>query len=144
MTTTEATWTTESVRVAGQALPFRKGGSGDPLLVLHHDIGSPERLPFYDAAGRAASPCYLPSHPGYDGSERPGLAAQRARRRGDLPVRCSPSAGSPASRWSGSASGAGSPPRWPRMAPRGVPPAGPRRRHGHQARARARSSTRRS
>ena len=70
MTTTEATWTTESVRVAGQALPFLKGGSGDPLLVLHHDIGTPARLPFYDPLARHFT-VYLPSHPGYDGSERP-------------------------------------------------------------------------
>jgi pimeloyl-ACP methyl ester carboxylesterase len=70
VTTTEATWTTESVRVAGQALPFLKGGSGDPLLVLHHDIGSPAGLPFYDLLARNFT-VYLPSHPGYEGSERP-------------------------------------------------------------------------
>jgi pimeloyl-ACP methyl ester carboxylesterase len=70
VTTTEATWTTESVRVAGQALPFLKGGNGDPLLVLHHDIGSPAGLPFYDLLARTFT-VYLPSHPGYEGSERP-------------------------------------------------------------------------
>jgi len=70
VSTTEATWTTESVRVAGQALPVLKGGAGDPLLVLHHDIGSPAGLPFYDALARHFT-VYVPSHPGYDGSERP-------------------------------------------------------------------------
>ena len=40
------------------------------LLVLHHDIGTPERLPFYDALAQRFT-VHLPSHPGYDGSERP-------------------------------------------------------------------------
>ena len=70
MTTTEATWTTESVRVAEHALPVQKGGSGDPLLLLHHDIGSPAGLPFYDLLARHFT-VYRPSHPGYEGSERP-------------------------------------------------------------------------
>ena len=94
MTTTEATWTTESVRVAGQPLPFLKGGSGDPLLVLHHDIGSPAGLPFYDVLARNFT--VLPAFaPGLRRLRAPEVAAQRARRRGHLPVRCSPSAGSP-------------------------------------------------
>ena len=68
---TDTVWTTEEVRVAGLSLRIRKGGDGDPMLVLGHDIGSPERLPFYDALARRFT-VYLPSHPGYDGSERPG------------------------------------------------------------------------
>lgn len=40
------------------------------MLVLHHDIGSLDRLPFYDALARRFT-VYVPSHPGYDGSERP-------------------------------------------------------------------------
>jgi pimeloyl-ACP methyl ester carboxylesterase len=40
------------------------------MLVLSHDIGSLERLPFYDALARRFT-VYVPSHPGYDGSERP-------------------------------------------------------------------------
>ncbi|HEV8532533.1 MAG TPA: alpha/beta hydrolase [Methylomirabilota bacterium] len=67
---TDVKWTTEEIRVAGSLLRLRKGGAGDPMLVLHHEIGSPERLPFYDALARRFS-VYLPSHPGYDGSERP-------------------------------------------------------------------------
>ncbi|PYM41544.1 MAG: hypothetical protein DME16_24855 [Candidatus Rokuibacteriota bacterium] len=64
-------WTTDEMRVAGSLLRVRKGGAGDPVLVLHHEIGSPERLPFYDALARRFT-VYVPSHPGYDGSERPG------------------------------------------------------------------------
>jgi pimeloyl-ACP methyl ester carboxylesterase len=40
------------------------------LLLLHHDIGSPAELPFYDTLAEHFT-VYLPAHPGYDGSERP-------------------------------------------------------------------------
>ncbi|HEX9409407.1 MAG TPA: alpha/beta hydrolase [Methylomirabilota bacterium] len=68
--TSEAVWTTEDVKLSGATLRLRKGGAGDPLLLLHHDIGSLDRLPFYDALAERFT-VYLPSHPGYDGSERP-------------------------------------------------------------------------
>jgi pimeloyl-ACP methyl ester carboxylesterase len=67
---TDTAWTTEDVRVGALTLRLRKGGAGDPMLVLSHDIGSLERLPFYDALARRFT-VYVPSHPGYDGSERP-------------------------------------------------------------------------
>jgi pimeloyl-ACP methyl ester carboxylesterase len=64
------TWTSETIAVAGVALRVKRAGSGSPVLVLHHDIGAPERLPFHDVlAGRFT--VLAPSHPGYDGSERP-------------------------------------------------------------------------
>jgi len=69
--TSETAWSMEDVKLAGSTLRLRKGGSGDPLLVLHHDIGSLDRLPFYDALAKRFT-VYIPSHPGYDGSERPG------------------------------------------------------------------------
>jgi len=64
-------WTTETVAVAGSSVRLRTAGRGAPLLVLHHDIGTPEQLPFYDALAQRFT-VLLPSHPGYDGSERPG------------------------------------------------------------------------
>jgi pimeloyl-ACP methyl ester carboxylesterase len=67
---TDTAWTTEDIQVAGVTLRLRKGGAGDPLLVLPHDIGSLERLLFCDALARRFT-VYVPSHPGYDGSERP-------------------------------------------------------------------------
>jgi pimeloyl-ACP methyl ester carboxylesterase len=67
---TDTVWTTEDVRAAGSTLRVRKGGAGDPILVLPHDIGTLDRLPFYDALARRFT-VYVPSHPGYDGSERP-------------------------------------------------------------------------
>ena len=69
-TATDTAWTTEDIRAAGSTLRVRKGGAGDPILVLPHDIGTLDRLPFYDALARRFT-VYVPSHPGYDGSERP-------------------------------------------------------------------------
>jgi pimeloyl-ACP methyl ester carboxylesterase len=51
-------------------LHLARAGRGRPLLVLHHDIGSPARLPFYDALARRFS-VLVPHHPGYGRSERP-------------------------------------------------------------------------
>jgi pimeloyl-ACP methyl ester carboxylesterase len=66
----DATWTSETIPIAGVGLRLRRAGKGSPVLVLHHDIGAPDRLPFCDAlAGRFT--VLAPSHPGYDGTERP-------------------------------------------------------------------------
>ncbi len=64
------TWESETVPVAGTALHVARAGAGAPLLVLHHDIGRLERLPFYDALARHFT-VLVPSHPGYDTSQRP-------------------------------------------------------------------------
>jgi pimeloyl-ACP methyl ester carboxylesterase len=63
-------WTTETVPIAGVSLQLTRGGAGAPLLVLHHDIGAPRPLPFFDLLARRFT-VLLASHPGYDGSERP-------------------------------------------------------------------------
>jgi len=63
-------WTETVVEVAGAKLHLARAGSGRPALVLHHDIGSPQRLEFYDElANRFA--VLVPHHPGYGKSERP-------------------------------------------------------------------------
>jgi pimeloyl-ACP methyl ester carboxylesterase len=67
---TVTAWPFETVHVAGTAVHVRRAGRGAPLLILHHDIGSPERLPFYDALAERFT-VLRPSHPGYDASERP-------------------------------------------------------------------------
>jgi pimeloyl-ACP methyl ester carboxylesterase len=64
------TWTTETVSIAGGGLYVARAGTGPAVLVLHHDIGTPDRLPFYDALARDFA-VLVPSHPGYDRSERP-------------------------------------------------------------------------
>ncbi len=58
------------VEVAGGKVQMMQGGSGRPLLILHHDVGNPGWLPFYDTL---ATDClvYVPSHPGFGKSERP-------------------------------------------------------------------------
>jgi len=70
MTPTTVSWESETVHVAGTALHLARAGTGAPLLVLHHDVGSPERLPFYDALAQHFT-VLIPSHPGYDRSARP-------------------------------------------------------------------------
>jgi pimeloyl-ACP methyl ester carboxylesterase len=66
-----ATWTDETATVAGMDLHLRTAGAGHPLLILHHDIGSPERAPLHDALAERFT-VLAPSHPGYDRSARPG------------------------------------------------------------------------
>jgi pimeloyl-ACP methyl ester carboxylesterase len=66
----DITWTSEIVPLSSGPLHVVRSGSGTPVLVLHHDIGSPEHLPFYDALARQHT-VLVPAHPGYDKSERP-------------------------------------------------------------------------
>ena len=56
--------------MARHAIPVKKGGTGDPLLVLHRDIGAPPNPELYDVLARRFT-VYAPSHPGFDGAERP-------------------------------------------------------------------------
>jgi pimeloyl-ACP methyl ester carboxylesterase len=63
-------WKTETVSIAGGGLHVARAGAGPPVLVLHHDIGTPDRLPFYDTLAREFT-VLVPSHPGYGPSERP-------------------------------------------------------------------------
>lgn len=63
-------WAERQVEVAGVKLHLSRAGSGRPVLVLHHDIGSPERLDFYDALANRFD-VLVPHHPGYGKSERP-------------------------------------------------------------------------
>lgn len=64
------TWISETIPIAGVRLDLARAGAGPPVLVLHHDIGRPERAPFDEALARHFT-VLAPSHPGYDGSERP-------------------------------------------------------------------------
>lgn len=64
------TWTEDFVEVAGGKVHLLKGGTGEPLLILHRDIGNPGWLPFYEQLAQRFT-VYVPSHPGFDKSERP-------------------------------------------------------------------------
>ena len=70
MTASTTRWADETATVAGAALRLRSGGAGAPLLILHHDIGSPERPELHEALAARFS-VLAPAHPGYDGSARP-------------------------------------------------------------------------
>ena len=67
---TEMAWTTATHRIAGCAMHLSRAGAGPTLLVLHHDIGTPERLAFYDALATKFD-VIVPHHPGWGKSERP-------------------------------------------------------------------------
>ncbi len=64
-------WKEATVNVAGTNLRVMEAGSGAPTLILHHDIGTLDRLPFYDAMA-AQCQVIIPIHPGWGlNSERP-------------------------------------------------------------------------
>ena len=63
-------WSESVVEVAGTKLHVARAGGGRPVLVLHHDIGSPDRLLFYDELASHFE-VLVPHHPGYGKSERP-------------------------------------------------------------------------
>jgi pimeloyl-ACP methyl ester carboxylesterase len=63
-------WSDKLVDVAGVKVHLSRAGSGTPLLVLHHDTGTLERLPFYDALAQRFD-VLVPHHPGYGKSQRP-------------------------------------------------------------------------
>jgi pimeloyl-ACP methyl ester carboxylesterase len=67
---TTLSWTDSTVEVAGTKLHLSRAGSGRPVLVLHHDIGTVDRLPFYDELAQSFD-VLVPHHPGYGKSERP-------------------------------------------------------------------------
>ena len=64
-------WNQSVVEVAGTKVALARAGRGRPVLVLHHDTGTVERLPFYDALAERFD-VLLPTHPGYGSrAERP-------------------------------------------------------------------------
>ncbi len=65
------TWTENAKEIAGNKLYFARAGSGPTVLVLHHDIGTVDRLPFYDKMAEKFD-VVIPHHPGWGKSERPG------------------------------------------------------------------------
>lgn len=69
----EQDWSEHAVRVAGLNLHVMRGGNGPTLLILHHDIGTPDRLPFYDQLAQRFT-LVIPHHPGWGRSERPAWA----------------------------------------------------------------------
>src|SRR5437667_737430 len=67
---TGSAWSERIVELGGIKLHLARAGGGPPVLVLHHDIGTPDRLAFYDALAERFD-VLVPHHPGYGKSERP-------------------------------------------------------------------------
>ena len=63
-------FTEEMVDVGGTKVHTLKGGSGEPLLLLHGAGGNNGWLRFVDALAEKYT-VYYPSHPGYGKSDRP-------------------------------------------------------------------------
>jgi len=63
-------WTETTHDIAGLKLHMARAGQGSPVLVLHHDTGTPDRLPFYDSLA-ANYDVLIPHHPGWGKSQRP-------------------------------------------------------------------------
>jgi pimeloyl-ACP methyl ester carboxylesterase len=63
-------WATSTVDAAGTKLHLMRAGRGRPVVVLHHETGTLDRLPFYDALA-AKYDVLVPHHPGYSRSPRP-------------------------------------------------------------------------
>ena len=64
------TWTDSNTEAAGTKLHVSRAGKGRPVLILHHETGTLDRLPFYDALA-AQYDVVVPHHPGYSRSPRP-------------------------------------------------------------------------
>lgn len=69
MTTTSAPWTAELITAGGIQLHVVKGGTGQPLLILHDELGPPGWLRYHTALAQHYT-LYMPSHPGCGQSER--------------------------------------------------------------------------
>jgi pimeloyl-ACP methyl ester carboxylesterase len=66
-----AGWSDQQVELGGLKLRVGRGGSGRAVLVLHHDTGTLDKLPFYETLS-AKFDVIVPVHPGYGAnSERP-------------------------------------------------------------------------
>ena len=66
-----AAWREQHIELGGLKLRIGRGGSGRPVLVLHHDIGTLDKLPFYEALSEKFD-VIVPIHPGFgEKSERP-------------------------------------------------------------------------
>lgn len=63
-------WTDSTIEAGGAKLHLQRAGKGRPVVVLHHETGTMDRLPFYDALA-AHYDVLVPHHPGYSRSERP-------------------------------------------------------------------------
>jgi pimeloyl-ACP methyl ester carboxylesterase len=66
-----AGWSEQQIDLGGLKLRVGRGGSGRTLLILHHDTGTLDKLPFYEALSTRFD-VIVPVYPGFsEKSERP-------------------------------------------------------------------------
>lgn len=68
MTSSTVTWTEEIVEAAGVDLHLVKGGQGDPLLIIHSEMGHPGWLQYHEALAQNHT-VYVPLIPGFGRTE---------------------------------------------------------------------------
>ena len=68
MTTATQTWTEQMIEAAGANIQVVKGGSGDPLLILHDEMGHPGWMSFHESLSETFE-LTIPSHPGFGESQ---------------------------------------------------------------------------
>ena len=64
MTVSSTTWTEATVEAAGVQLQLVQGGAGEPLLILHDEMGYAGWLRFHAALARQFA-LHVPMHPGF-------------------------------------------------------------------------------
>ena len=69
MSTKTTTWTEETVEVGQAQVQLVKGGTGEPLLILHDEMGHHDWLQYHEALAQRHT-LLIPSHPGFGKSER--------------------------------------------------------------------------
>lgn len=69
MTTTSQKWTRDISEVAGTTIEVVRGGNGEPLLILHGELGHPGWLRYHEGLSQNNS-LIVPSHPGFGESQR--------------------------------------------------------------------------
>jgi len=62
-------WSEHTVEVSGAKIHVRRAGKGSPVVVLHHDIGTLDKLTFYDTLA-ANHDVIIPDYPGWGRSPR--------------------------------------------------------------------------
>ena len=64
MATSAQIWSEEIVEAAGGAVQLVKGGDGEPLLILHDELGHPGWLNYHQSLAQDYT-LYCPSHSGF-------------------------------------------------------------------------------
>lgn len=71
-----ASYAERGVQLATGKINVLDGGTGTPVVVLHHSWGGPGWLPFHDALTGAGARAIVPDMPGWGASERPVWARE--------------------------------------------------------------------